>query len=357
MSDNLLGFAEEVGKDVRDLESKSSFDNPADARYEYAFADSDGRVLIGFKADGTTDIPGFSASGNTGGGLYFAKDGSVRPSAADLGQVTTWGSSTLDYADDILINSMSPFGVAVNRHAKGGEWIEHSAARLGSDPALIKPVTIPASGAATVEVENFPASMDFNYAMKTYDGTIAGVHGTLSATREQFTFTRTSAGEAVTLAESTPLIPSFGPSSRSHVTLLAAGKNNLTQSATAQEDVIAYTDRMVEYLTPERPHFLILGNHNNTGWSNESIVKQRIRAVNAYFAERYGPLFIDIEALCTSPEIWDRVGITPTSEDLQEQDLGNLPPSLARDTLHFNDEFNAVLVEEIITRMQSLGWY
>lgn len=219
----LDGLARQVWRE----DTVGIFDHDAPSDWSHALTTEDGRLLFGIKTSGEIIDPGLVGGGGpVSQDVYVHSDGTVQHTMADMAQVTTWGSSTPDLMTDALAVVFSDADVEVAKQAKGGEWIEHHAARLGVVPALIDPVTIPASGAVVVTVSNFPA---LSYAMLPYTGTLAGVHGTLAASQlgdgsTEFTFTRTTAGPEVVLNAPTELFPDVGPTTRDHVIILGPGK-------------------------------------------------------------------------------------------------------------------------------------
>lgn len=142
---------------------------------------------------------------------------------------------------------------------------------------------------------------------------------------------------------------------RAYVSIIGAGKNNILHAGSEQL-TIDYNAAMFDYLTPMHPRCLILGMHLNTGDDDPQRISWT-NTVNAALRARYGPLFIDLQAIVTDPDVWEQVGIVPTPEDITQQDMGCLPPSLGRDNSHFNDVANTLVAEIIRDRMISLGWY
>lgn len=320
----------------------------ADSEYVHAVTTSDMHLLLGVKADGTVEIPGLKSTVNEP--YYVHRDGSIQATAADTGNITVWGSSTPNLLIPAVTSAVSDLPVTVNDMAQGGERAEHTAARLGAVPALIDPVTIPTTGAVDVTSPNFPISS----AVWGIRGFLGGVYGILNSTASSVYFTRLNEGEVVQIDEQTEFIPELGPGMRDHVSLVGAGKNNVISSTV--EEVCKLNDQIFEYLTPLYPRVLWLGMHHNTGEVNTRN-RDFVDGCNAYFEKRFGPMYFDIKAVITSSDIWDRVGLTPTSEDLAEQAAGNLAPSLAMDGAHLSESTNAVVAGDIRTRMINFGWY
>jgi lysophospholipase L1-like esterase len=217
--------------------------------------------------------------------------------------------------------------------------------------------TIPASGAVTVTVDE----MELNAGM-SFAGVVAGVAGTLSSDGTVFTFTRASAGDEVGLAGTAEFTPDLGTQHAARTTILNIGKNDLPYALTAgrptAQVVNERTDQAFDYLAPLRKRVLVLNHFQNTNTAAESAQRVRIQEVNAAIAARYGRLALDMAGYLASSQVWADTGITPTSEDLAQQALGNKPPSLSGDNLHMNTAgYTAVRDHLIAPRIAELGWY
>lgn len=350
---NSMGRLDDHARTAFQEDVANVYEIPAQG-YSHAWVSEDGAVLLGIRTDGTITAPGLNlTSGPTGPAddLWVHRDGTIQPSGADMAQVTVWGSSTPNNLIPFIKTALSGFGVTVNDMAQGGEFIQHAAARMGAVRAIINPVTIPASGQVNVTSPNMPSSGN----LLPIPGTLAGVPGTLGSVYSSLHFTRATSGDPVVIAEPTEFIPTAGPTMRDHVSILGAGKNNILSSGSAPL-VIDYTDKMFDYLTPMHPRVLVLGMHSNTGTTNPADHEWAV-TVNNHLRSRFGPLFIDLRQIVTSPDIWTQIGITPTQTDLDEQAAGNMPPSLGADNAHFNPTMNTFVAGLIRDRMVSLGWY
>lgn len=296
-------------------------------------------------------------SGVSGSSGVYQRDGQVFLTHAKR-DTAGWGSSTLNYAATALAEGAVGIGTTYFNGAFGGLWAEHISARLGSRPALVTfpDNTIPASGEVLVTVSNFPEQrVNFPFL----PGRIGGVVGQLSGgVISGYKFTRTGTGAAVTVNPDTPFIADMGVAHRGDTTILNVGKNNLNngQAGVAQR-VIDYTAADIAYLSPLVKRFLVMGHFVNSGTPAASTYRDAIYEVNAAYAARYGPIYIDAQAFVTGPLIWAYTGINPTAEDLAEQAAGNKPPSLSLDGAHLNDVGSAALARFTIEKLQSLGWY
>lgn len=336
-----------------------------DRQYARVYTTPEGHVLAAILRDGSVEIPRLKATTAApppvvGGGFarlekYRHTDGTLAPVMADTAHIAGWGSSSMEGMTSAITGALSGLPTTYHNFAKGGEWIEHNAARMGAIPALVEPVTIPANGSVAVTVDNVPA----NANMRPFTGHLSGVHGTLSSTTTDFTFTRTTPGDPITLSGTTEFIPDIDPDVLNHTTILQLGKNNFVVP-TVVEDVSRISSTMLAYLRPLMARVLILGHHANANWGTEaySYMRDRLARVNDNMRALAGDdHFIDVHRIVTGDEIWTRTGITPTAEDLEAQSLGILAPSLRVDGAHFNGATNQALADIIRERIDYLNWY
>ena len=323
----------------------------ADSEYVHAVATGDMHLLLGVKADGTIEIPGLKQSVNEPASKWIHPDGGYYPTSVDTSTVVSWGSSSVAAMAGDFANSFSRRGITHVGRARGGEKIEHIAARMGAVKSLVYPVTIPATGGVNIVSRNVVAQNLF----LAHTGWLGGVHGTLSHASGHTRFTRTNAGEEVTLTSMTEFIPDEGLALRDKLVILSVGKNDMGERG-AVERVLDYTDRMVKFLTPLTPCVIVMGHFMDQDTEIGGAECQQIMAVNSALAARYGESYFDHAAALAGPEIWDRTGITPTSEDLAQQDNLRLPPSLAKDNQHQNDATNTAVAEMVAELADRLGW-
>ena len=342
---------EDVEFSLSQKQDSVDVDNPD---YRWAMINVRSQLLMGIRNDGALVAPKHRLAPPR----EYAKrdDGTWGPVFSDTTTMTIWGSSTPAGLGSYIAEAFADAPVAVNNMAQAGEWAQHSAARMGAIRGIVEPVTIPESGSVPLTFVDF-APRTADYAMRPFTATIAGVRGLVDTTGNDTKFVREEPGDAVTLAEQTEVIPIDGPQTRDSVALLGVGKNNLTQRYHV-DLVNEYVDTMVDYLTPKYPRFLILGHHHNTGLAgDDNFARPHVDQVNAYNRDTYGPLYFDTIGVYSDLDRWEAAGITPTQADLDDLALGNKPPSLARDTSHFNADGYRILATAIREHMADLGWY
>lgn len=299
-----------------------------------------------------------------GGSSWYAPgDGSLKrlPTGTNFGKIAGWGSSTMQgFRTALRAAFETRAGLSYFNGGVGGQGAANILARLGTRPALIKATTIPASGPVTVTSSNMPS----HAPNISFTGTLAGVPGTLAkataATQGQFTFTRTTAGDAVTVPEGAPFIPDEGPANRAAVTILNIGKNDMGANGYSgyltTDVLIAETKKAYDYVSGLGKHVLLMGHYCNPGFAVDSTQRRDVDIMNAFYAT-YGDRYVDLGGYVSGSDIWTHTGITPTTEDLAEQAIGNLPPSLSSDGTHMIEAAYTAFVENVIVpRMNQLGW-
>lgn len=286
----------------------------------------------------------------------YEREGEVLPVLTNMQQWAGWGSSTIAQFEEMTALA-AEFGASYYNGGQGSEWSTHGAARLGSIPALltVDSGSIPAEAgyALPVSCSNVrPAS----YFRQT-DGYLNGVRGTLKATNDGFTFNRTTAGVIVTVSGEVPFIPVDGPLYRAALTFLNLGKNDIQSNQTA-ESVIKRTDASYKWLSPLVKRVIVMGQFCNTNTPAGSVIATRLASINQHCSQKYGRQFFDLGGYLTSAQIWTDTGVTPTATDLEQQAIGNIPPSLAAgDGAHMLPVARAAVALKLKAIVLALGWY
>ena len=287
-----------------------------------------------------------------------AEAGSATPAAYAPVKVYAAGKSTMQGLAADLPNKLAYAGVSFLSSAVGGFKISNIAAAVGTRPVAVAAVTVPASGGVTV----VPMNLDEpnTYSPATWTGTLAGIPGTVSKPVNvvTWTFTRTASGTATAVAAGTPFIPSPAAGYRGGIALLNTGQNTLTATLLPGWDVervISMTESLADYFGGTNARVLYIGHFVDQGPPAVSTSRDRIKAFNTHFAAK-GARFFDLAAYVTSPDIWTDTGITPTQADLDEQALGNKPPSLSADAAHLNTAGYNAVNNRIRDNLIALGW-
>lgn len=278
------------------------------------------------------------------------RDGKLVPAFPDLGNTTIWGSSS---AQNLAALFARLFSGEFHNEAKSGERAEQIFARLGSTPAKINAVIIPASGSVAVSSSN----MMTNQYLKPYTGTLAGVHGTLSSSASEMTFTRSTSGAAVSVPSGSEFIPEIGSGSRQHVTILDAGKNNVYDTSYDVPDRVNSLFLLAfNYLSPDVKRVAVLTLFVDSTQTPESTSFRNVQAINTWRRETFGDMVYDLDGYILSPQIWVDSGISPTPGDLAQQASGVKPDSLSSDFAHLNAAANAAVTLDFERFLKERGW-
>lgn len=246
-------------------------------------------------------------------------------------------------------------GASLHNEGKGGERGQHTAARLGSTPALLTVTggSIPASGAVVVTSTNVPPSQ----YLKPFAGTLNGVPGTLSSTDTVMTFARTTAGAAAAVPAGTAFIPELAPAAGTGILLLDFCKNNIYDTGYNVPALAAQLlDAAVGFHKPVIKRLVVLTQFVDSNQSVGSVGYTNVQGINAHRRTAYGPFVYDLDAYILSPKVWIDAGIPPTSTDLQQQADGIKPDSLSADLYHLNAAGNSAVAKDFARWALERGW-
>ncbi len=297
---------------------------------------------------------GGSGSGLAVGDMVLDSDGNPQLAFPNVGSIAGWGSSTMQLLGPFLEIAFTDTGATVHGEGRSAERVEHTAARIGSYPALLTVTggNIPASGSVVVTASN----METMAALKPFTGWLNGVHGTLASTASEITFTRATAGSTVPVAPGTSFISELGQEYRNGVVLLNIGKNSL-RTVGSSAKVIEYTDNTIKWFSPMIKRVLVIGQFVDSDQTPGGLQDVEVTAVNNHQRSKYGQWFFDLRAYLTGTQVWADTGITPTSTDLQQQADGLKPGSLSVDAAHLNSTANTAVANAIRAHVNNLGWY
>lgn len=264
-------------------------------------------------------------------------------------QAMIWGSSTPSLLVPYLADELAPYGVGLVDRARGGQWSSQTVANIGSQDVTIPVVggVIPASG--TVELDRSGSILNGDDTRLGAPenvplmGWLDGVYGQLEGTSTGIFFHRERPGSPVNVTGSATWVPEIKTPAHFHI--WSAGKNDLNVGGTAThlQRVIERKDNFVTWAQDRNTAYLILGHFVNPGTGASEARRTQIEGDNADSEAKYPDNYLDVQALFTSPDVWEWTGISPTQDDLDEQALGNLPPSLSSDGTHLTDTGNQYL--------------
>lgn len=280
-------------------------------------------------------------------------DGVLIPLVSEVNKCGLFGSSTAMGLGPYLAALLAG-GVEFYNEGKGGERYQQIFARQGSRPALITVTggSIPASGPVAVTASN----MLTNEYLKPFTGTLNGVHGTLSSTATEMTFTRTTAGSATSVPAETPFISEKGELLASSLQILCMpGKNNDGDAGSTQQ-VIDATINAYKWLRAFSKRAIVVGHFIDSHRTPSDTQYVWAVAVNTAWKVFFGKLFFDTRAYLSSPQLWEDTGINPTQADLDAQAIGVKPPSVSADNAHLNSAGYTALAKKLHEHLRGLGY-
>lgn len=189
-----------------------------------------------------------------------------------------------------------------------------------------------------------------------FTGTLADTPGQLvhDLVTDIWTFTRTTAGTAVTVPAASVFTRNEDLSYRNHLTILWAGRNNVSPNT------LPMTRDLIELAITEgiRSHikkYLVLGIINGQNEATGSSSHTLITSHNATLSTRYGLQFYDIRRDFIDDGL-TIAGITPTTADTNAIAADTPPASLMSDTIHPNAAGYGVIARLVAEKIATLGW-
>lgn len=260
------------------------------------------------------------------------------------GHINLWGSSSPAEMHPYLQQAFARYLVAVHCYARGGQRSSQTQLNSGCPVAIgVKGHCIPAAGGIDIDTQTPDIQGKDKYLAVTDDGIpgwLAGVYGRLVGTgkgnRPALRFIREHRGPQVALADTARWVADV--QTPGQLNILSTGKNDLTAPNRADEAPLIRLrrDQLMNMWRERGQDFLILGHFVNTGTPADSEERALIAADNADAQQKYPAHYLSLGALATDPAVWDFTGLPATKRDLTEQRAGNLPPSIARNSGHFN---------------------
>lgn len=206
-------------------------------------------------------------------------------------------------------------------------------------------------------------------------GTIArtGVGGGTfdPALAKTFTFTRATAGDAVTVPSVVTFYSTAGELAKDTVQVLYAGRNDIGWPITGAEivkRVVLATMAMKDRPGVKQPRRLVVGTINSTNEKSGSTNYAAVVAINQQLAALYPDAWFDLRAYVVNQVIYD-LGITPTSLDLLNMAGDAPPPSIMSnyttdangtptswDGVHYSPATAAKIAAKLQSVLTAKGW-
>lgn len=203
---------------------------------------------------------------------------------------------------------------------------------------------IPASGSVVLQATEALPTRE-NRVLTT--GTVAGVAGSLRYdTAGRFTFTRSAAGDAVTVTGPTRFSTSYH--SDAGVMLIWMGGNDFNfgfagVEGSVAEHVIAGYRRAIEWARLRGHDVVVAGVTNRLSAGPGTDGFAQVRQVNGSLARDYPGRFLDVQGYYSQHALAD-AGLAPTASDQAAMVAGAIPPQLfLADGVHLTSAAHAAI--------------
>ena len=270
-----------------------------------------------------------------------------------FGDSLTFGAGSTGLGFPQLLSSS--VGVNVNNFGVGGENSLAILARQGSVPMkILNAVTIP-SGLTAVSIgTSLKSTLDNSNINPLVQGgnsginpcVVSGIECNLTLVSGTYFLTRTVAGTARTTATNEILITAASKNNRNSLAnVFYLGTN--TGGWTTNQSLIDQYKLAISFSDTE--NFLCIGLHSRTGYDEALFI-----ALESDMVKAFGSRYINLRKYLVTNALGD-AGITPTAADNNAIALGNCPPSLLADTIHFNDIGYGLVSNLIYQRIVNIG--
>lgn len=246
--------------------------------------------------------------------------------------------------------------VRVVNRGRCGETSDGVGIRCGSLEVWVRPVggIIPAEGEVRLE-----CAQTCDHEERRYEGSLAGVAGTLERRGDTWFFERTEPGAPAQVGMLVPFVSGL-PDSRGDVLIHSVGTNNHWANGTTvcpdrTTHVIAAHQRFLDWAGHDRVLFIGLSpaTTNRPG----DILWQLAERLNAWLLEHHPGRFFDFRTWLRE-EALEAAGITPTDDDLRAREEGRTPQSVMDrgDDVHFSTAIHAALGRRLAVELTARGW-
>jgi len=260
-----------------------------------------------------------------------------------------------------------PAGTTVTNYGQSGATSDQINMLLGITAFHLRVPSgsIPASGAVTLQTDQVIGGWTTTQDL-TFSGHLEGIYGSLKRTSGVWSFTRTTAGTAVTVKNATfrayyAAMPTTAGIA-GHSLIAAYGRNDISKNVRGMEPTIpdhvvrSYTDAY-EFMTPRHKQFIFTGTITRTDEAPDSDGFKMVQEIRERVRQLFPSNFVDLQGYLTSADVWTHAGITPTQADLDAQAQGMTPPSLFDDVTHYNRAAaQAIAVHLFAPFIKQKGW-
>lgn len=408
-----------AGNDSRISQTVESSD------YVYSFADEDGYATAGFYADGTfntqlppaingvrglyaqpinsldwnyveTDEDGYVAFGvRKDGSIHISKQVAFTPPGVNEAEALSVANKAIGYTrsnrnriacfGDSLTNgyfdgasgktadsyptklqALVPANVQVFNASTSGWCVDEVAVKIGAIPLpLTFPNnTIPAAAGASKVTTN--ANLSGLRALGTsvyFNGTINGVAGTLtrSTSNTELSFSRKTAGVAVSVTPNTIFIPEHAGYD-ADTSVIFLGRNDVSLGIKGSENSVAEhiaagVQRIIDWHTRQLKQILVLSPTTNTGEVKGTAGYTSIVTAGEILKSNNPTKYYDLRQYLVTKAIYD-LNITPTETDLTKMAGDTLPPSIMDpgDGTHYSRATAALVAARVNEALTQRDW-
>lgn len=284
--------------------------------------------------------------------------------------ITCWGDSlTAQGGWTSTLQSLS--GLPVYNGGTGGENVRTIAARQGADVMMLNGITIPADTTPVTiatYVQGIPTEFGYKATPLLQGGAhvnpvmLGDIEGTLRWTGSSYndttgvwTFTRSKAGEAVTLKRPTAMRTNFDHVRNApHLMVIYMGQNG---GYTDLDDLVRMHRLMIEHAHAK--NVVVLGFSSGSE-SGRAEYETRMRkefgryfiSLREYLAH---PIYAEDGSTIVSCYGLDDAGLTATDADLAAIATGTVPPQLLADSVHYTAATRTVIGNMLYKRCCELG--
>lgn len=270
------------------------------------------------------------------------------PTIYCIGDSLTMNTEVKSYAS--FLQEMTGYNVVTFGGSQ--DTTQDIAIRTGAIPVYAYNITIPA-GTEPVEITLYNADhevMDVLHheGSNFKDVTIQGIAGTLTYDEEKQThlFTRTQAGEAVTVSDYTQVMTDFPEFKEDSIAVIFTGSYD-PNIYMGIFDTINNQYQIQKALNTEKYIVVSL-----TSKRTFDIVSDMNQVLQENFSEHY----LDFRSYLLESGLSD-AGITPSAQDQQDLENRYIPSSLLQSNqLDGNEKFNELLAKQLQQKMVELGY-
>lgn len=339
--------------------------------WAWAFADRDGYVAFGLRSDGTVHIHkgagggGITAMQAASTALGYSKSLSTVLEAIGDSLTAGYFGGSPGPASDSWPSKLAPLipGVTVNNLAVSGYTVDEESVRIGALPVPLTVVggSLPASGSVQVSTTAVIGWREADLT-RVFNGTLAGVPGTLTRTNSDtvFTFARTSSGTAVQVAPGTPFKPEYHDHNEGILVVLL-GRNNVTydvrgEDASVSEHVLKGLQRIEQWHARDLKKVLFLSIPTNVSETQGTPRHGQVMEINAGMENLFSTRYLDVRRWLIDNGL-EALGITPTAEDTAAINADTMPPSLMEaDGGHWSSATCGLVAQRVEEYLSTREW-